>query len=160
MNKYIKIILLIILIFFLTFIIDLICIFTINRPLFAIKGSKPYQYSGLFYNTYNCPEYSITQIKVKSSKFTCSESRIDIGRVIEIKDKTKTKVNFSCAEIMENFYKDENYTYYYNCAKSKYVIVRYEGGYEETVKNALKYKTITPEDLDRYNIEYTKIKNN
>ncbi len=160
MNKWLKFIFIIIEIIIICLIIDLISIFTINKPLFAVKGSLPYQYSGLFFNTYNCPEYSIPQIKAKGTKFACSESRINLGKVIEIEDITKTMINFSCAEVLEEFYQDENYTYYYNCAKSKYVIVRYENGYEETVKNALNYQTITIDDLDLYHIDYIKLSKN
>lgn len=60
----------------LLFGIDLICIFTINKPLFAIKedngDSVNSIYRGLFYDTYNCHEYSMPQIKIKGSKFICA----------------------------------------------------------------------------------------
>lgn len=79
-----------------------------------------------------------------------------IGKVIEIVDTTKEIKNFACVEILEEFYEDDNYTYYYNCMKGKYIIVKYESGYEETVKNALKYQSITINDLDNYNISYIK----
>ena len=59
----------------LLFAIDLVCIYTINRPLFAIKedngDSVDLIYRGVFYDTYNCHEYSALQIKAKGSKFTC-----------------------------------------------------------------------------------------
>jgi len=141
-------------------IIDVICIFTINRPLFAIRtdndDSINIVYKGIFYDTYNCPEYSTPQIKLKGEKFTCAVNRMDIGKVIEIVDTTKEIKNFACAEVLEEFYEDDNYTYYYNCMKGKYIIVKYESGYEETVKNALKYQSITINDLDNYNISYIK----
>ena len=40
--------------------------------------------------------------------------------------------------------------------KNKYMIVKYESGYEETISDALKYKAITISDLDKYNISYIK----
>ena len=158
MKKSFKIILLIIVIIIICIIIDLICIFTINRPLFAIRteneGAVNKVYKGLLYDTYDCPEYSIPQIKLKGTKFNCAVERIDIGKVTEIVDTTKDEKNFTCAEILEQFYEDENYDYFYNCTKGKYIIVKYESGYQETVENALKYETITIEDLESYNIDY------
>lgn len=82
MKKNIKIILTIISIIILCFILDIVCIFTINKPIFAIK--KDNIYKGIFYNTYNCSEYTVPQIKSKKTKFTCSD--IKIGTVINIKD--------------------------------------------------------------------------
>ena len=155
MKKSLKIFLIIIGIIILGFIIDLICIFTINRPILAIKGENNV-YKGMFYNVYNCAEYAVPQIKSKGTKFACTEIKFQIGKVIEIVDTTKDIENFTCAEALEQFYEDENYRYYYSCIKSKYVIVKYENGYEETVANALKYGTINIEDLDTYNIKYIK----
>jgi len=156
MKKVLKIILIIVNIIVISIIIDLICIFTINKPLFAIKVRTPYTYTGIFYNTYNCPEYSTPQIKLKGTKFSCAVNTTNIGKVTEIVDTTKEIKNFACAEALEQFYEDENYDYYYDCIKSKYIIVKYENGYEETVTNALKYGTITISDLDKYNISYIK----
>lgn len=153
MKKSYKIILLVIVLILLLFVIDIVCIFTINRPLFAIQNDGGNVYRGIFYDTYNCREYSIPQIKLKGTKFTCSNVSVDIGKVINITD---TSNNKSCAEVMDGFYEDDNYTYYFDCAKSKYIIVEYESGYKESIKDALKYGTITINDLDTYNIKYTK----
>ena len=46
---------------------DLLCIFTINRPLFAIKKGNESMYKGIFYDTYYCKELSMPQIKQTSS---------------------------------------------------------------------------------------------
>lgn len=156
MKKQIKILFIVLGSIALLFLIDLICIFTINRPLFAIQNDGGYVYKGIFYDTYNCDEYSTPQIKLKGTKFSCSTAKVNIGKVISITDTTKNMKNFTCAEVMDGFYEDNNYTYYFNCAKSKYIIVKYENGYEEGVKEALKYGTITIQDLDNYNIDYIK----
>lgn len=159
MKKFIKICLIIIGIIILSVIIDLICIFTINRPLFAIKDDCDCLYSiykGIFYDTYNCPEYSVPQIKTKGTKFSCANIRIDIGNVVEIMDTTKEIKDFACAEALEEFYSDNNYAYYWSCIKDKYMIVRYESGFEETISSALKNSTIVISDLDRYGIDYIK----
>ena len=156
MKKFIKIFLIIIGIIILSIIIDLVCIFTINRPIFAIKTRTPYTYIGIFYDTYNCPEYSVPQIKAKGTKFSCSISRVDIGSVVEIVDTTKDIKDFVCAEALEEFYSDDTYAYYWECIKDKYMIVRYESDFEETISSALKNGTINISDLDRYGISYIK----
>ena len=160
MKKSFKIILSIIGILVLLIIIDLVCIYTINKPLFAIRSennsSNNEVYHGLFYNTYYCAEYSLPQVKVKWNKFNCAVERVDIGKVVSIKDKTKNKLNFACAEVLESFYEDDEYTYYWECMKNSYMIVKYESGFEETVSNALKYGTIKISDLDDYDISYIK----
>ena len=148
----------IVLVIILFFVIDFTCVFTINRPLFALKAKQPHTYTGIFYNVYNCPEYSVPQIKSKWTKFSCAISRSEIGKVIDIVDTTKDIKDFVCAEALEGFYEDENYEYFYSCIKGKYMIVKYESGYEETVENALKYGTINISDLDYYDINYIKYK--
>ena len=76
MKKKVRIILSIICMIILTIIIDLVCIFTINKPLFAVKDKNGYVYRGLFYDTYNCREYSVPQIKFKGTKFTCTNVKV------------------------------------------------------------------------------------
>lgn len=161
MKKFIKVFSIIIGIIILSIVIDLVCIFSINRPLFAIKDDCDCLYSvyrGVFYDTYNCPEYSAVQIKAKGTKFNCANVRIDIGDVVKIVDTTKDNKDFVCAEALEEFYSDDNYAYYWDCIKDKYMLVRYESGFEETISNALKNGTITISDLDRYGIDYIKNK--
>ena len=63
-------------IIFFCLIIDIICIFNISRPIFAIKVNNT-TYKGIFYDVYNCPEYSIAQIKSKSEKFYPLEIVVD-----------------------------------------------------------------------------------
>ncbi len=77
MKKWLKIILVIIIMVILLVVIDLICIFTIHRPLFATQVRQPYTYHGIFYDVYNCPEYSIPQIKFKGTKFYCAIESIN-----------------------------------------------------------------------------------
>lgn len=148
MNKTIKIILIIITILLL-FIIDIFFIYTLNKPIFAIK--KDNVYKGILYDTYICNK--VPQIKSKFNKYNC---KISINKVINIKDTTKDIKDFACAEALEQFYEDDKYTYYYSCIKSKYIIVKYESGYEETVSDALKNNRINITDLDNYNINYIK----
>ena len=72
MKKWMKFIIGVISVIILLLVIDLVCIFTINKPLFAIKQGNGDVYKGLLYDTYICHEYTIPQIKVKGTKFTCS----------------------------------------------------------------------------------------
>lgn len=158
MKKWLKFVIGIIGCIILLFMIDMGCIFTINRPLLAKKVGQVYY--GLFYDTYNCLEYSVPQIKAKGTKFSCATSKSDNRKVKEIVDKTKMKPEFSCAMALEKFYADDKYTYYYSCIKGDYVVVKYENGDEETVENALKAGTIKISDLDKYHIDYLKYENN
>ena len=100
MKKGIKIIIGIIVVIVLSIVIDLVCIFTINRPIFVVSedyGSYAI-YKGIFFNTYNCPEYSIPQIKWKGTKFSCAAVRFDTSMVMDIVDKTKNINDFVCAD--------------------------------------------------------------
>lgn len=69
MNKYLKIFLIIVCSIILLVVIDLVCIFRVNRPIIAIK--KDNVYYGIFYDSYDCTEYPILQIKPKGTKFYC-----------------------------------------------------------------------------------------
>lgn len=73
MNIYLKTLLIIISVIVLLVVIDLTCIFTINRPIIAIK--KDNVYYGIFYDSYDCMEYSVLQIQPKNSKFSCVVSK-------------------------------------------------------------------------------------
>ena len=73
MINYLKIFLIIVCSIILLVVIDLVCIFTINRPIIAIKKNNVYY--GVFYDSYDCMEYSVLQIKQKNSKFSCAVSK-------------------------------------------------------------------------------------
>ena len=73
MNIYLKTLLIIISVIVLLVVIDLVCIFTINRPIIAIK--KDNVYYGIFYDSYDCMEYSVLQIQPKNSMFSCVVSK-------------------------------------------------------------------------------------
>ena len=160
MKKWLKIVLGVIGGIVLLFAIDLICIFTIHRPLFAIKedngDSVNIVYRGLLYDTLYCHEYSTPQVKPKGTKISCAVERVDVGDVVSIKDTTKEIKDFACDSALEQFYEDDMYKYSWSCIKNDYMVVKYESGFEETISDALKYGTITISDLDRYNIDYIK----
>jgi len=87
MKRWFKIITLVICGLIVMVIIDLVCVFTINRPLFAISDDGGFIYKGLFYDVYNCPEYSVSQIKLKGTKFNCG-----VLNIIEAKE-SKYKIS-------------------------------------------------------------------
>ena len=155
MKKSVKIILITLGIIIFLIIIDLISILNFNKPIFAIKENNQ-KYIGILYDTYNCPEYSVAQIKLKGTKFTCATIKNNESKVLEIIDTTKEIDDFVCAEALEQFYEDENYNYFYSCMKGKYIIVKYEDDTTEQVSEALKKGVITIADLDEYNISYYK----
>ena len=60
------------------------------------------------------------------------------------------------AQALEVFYKDEGYEYYFNCVMSGMIIVTYDDGSTETIREALNNGNITIADLDAHNIGYMK----
>ncbi|MBE6616804.1 MAG: hypothetical protein E7627_02490 [Ruminococcaceae bacterium] len=60
------------------------------------------------------------------------------------------------AEMEEVFYEDETYRYIFSSLKSEYIVVIYEAGWQENVKDALTSGRATIEDLDRFGISYYK----
>lgn len=60
--------------------IDLYSIYKHNKPVFILKEEKEgldYIYRGFIYDTYNCAEYSMMQIKLKSTKYSCPKQEED-----------------------------------------------------------------------------------
>lgn len=87
MKKWLKILIIMISIFLVCLVLDFIFIFTFNKPLFGIKidngDSVNLIYKGLFYDVYNCIEYSTPQIKSKTAKFNCT---INVKEVPELNE--------------------------------------------------------------------------
>lgn len=166
MKKGIKIILMILGIVALCLIIDFVCIFLFNRPLFAIRDEASYSYKGIFYDIYNCPESIAPQVKLKGDKFYCVVPTMDnvqeeySSNAIKIIDTSSKNKDFYCAQALDKFYEDDVYEYYFSCMKSDYIIVQYEDGSTETVSDALKKGNITIADLDSYHIHYYKTEKN
>lgn len=77
MKKGLKITLGIVGIIIVCLVLDIVNIFVFNKPIFAIKGKQPYMYIGLFYDTYTCLEYSVPQVKLKGTKFSCAVGNVN-----------------------------------------------------------------------------------
>lgn len=133
-----------------------------NSPIISWKeklAGDSYVDKGVLMDTYYCvKETDIVTVSwhLKKSKYSCPDVDIVDLKVKEIVDATKDIKDFSCDTAIEDFYEDKSYIYSWDCIKNKYMIVRYESGYEETISNALKEGTITISDLDKSNISYIK----
>ena len=83
----------------------------------------------------------------------CGKKKIIVDTIV---DKTTEMESFNCNQMLERFYEDDTYEYFYSCVKSTYVVVKYSDGTEQEVREALKDGKITIKDLDKYNISYYK----
>lgn len=90
MKQWLKIILGVIGGIVLLFVIDLVCIFTINKPILAINDkndSVNLIYKGLLYDTYICHNYDVPQIKIKGIKFSCEDLNMkSLYKVTEVEN--------------------------------------------------------------------------
>lgn len=149
MKKWLKITLGVIGGIILLFAIDLMCIFTINKPLFAIKedngDSVHLIYRGLFYDTYNCHEFPAPQIKLKGTKFTCVAIEYDEKEATYYPDyyeidgismtiKEGTLTNKSATIIIKDTNGKEKYVYGTSFRIDKKVDGKWEG-LQTTVNN-------------------------
>lgn len=126
MKKWMKIILWVIIFILILIVIDLICIFTIHRPLLAVR--KDYEnstntiYRGLLYDTVYCHEYAKPQIKPKGTKISCIVSdyeQRDNVTLEDLKDVNNKIINYFSSDKVE--YK--NLAFNYIDEKNKVVVV-------------------------------------
>ena len=161
MKKVGKIILVIVVMIVSTIFIDFISLHTMNKPFFVIDGTNT-KYTGLFFDTYNCPENSWFVFKSKFTKFSCAvelDDKKNYESTLEIKsiqDESIGRTDLVFAQALEKFYEDDNFEYFYSCIKSSYVTVTYTNGTKETVKDALANGNITIQDVNKYGIKYYK----
>ena len=128
-----------------------------NNPIIKIKeyyngGNLNYKSKGLLVDTINCSNGKKDTV-IKGFSYSCNYE----GGNYTLVDKTKEIKDFACAEALEQFYEDENYTYYWNCIKNKYMIVKYKDGSNELISEALKSSHIDIQVLDKFNIKYIKM---
>lgn len=64
--------------------------------------------------------------------------------------------NLATGELLEGFFSDEEYSYYFPSIRSRFVTVYYKDGTEELISVALKHGNIKITDLDFFNIGYYK----
>ena len=127
-----------------------------NNPIIKIKeyydgGDIKYKSKGILVDTVNCVN-GIKDAQIKGFSHSCDY----MGGNYIIVDKTKEIKDFACVEALEEFYEDNNYTYYWNCMKNKYMVVKYDDGTEETISQALLKGHIDIQILDKFDISYIK----
>lgn len=75
-------------------------------------------------------------------------------KVMDIKNTSKS--DEACVDSLEEFYQDDEYKYSFHCMMSSKIIVYFNDGTQEYVRDALNKKDITISDLDKYEIKYYK----
>lgn len=121
-----------------------------NNPIIGIE-TKCMKRVGILVETYHCGKGKHDTV-IKGFSYSCS---YNCGNYTLI-DKTKEIKNFVCAEALESFYEDENYIYYWSCIKNKYMVIKYDIGFEETISEALRKGDIDINILDKFDISYIK----
>lgn len=130
MKKKLKIFLIIVGIIILCFVLDLIFIFKLNRPLFAIRqdngDSVNIIYKGLLYDTYNCQENSSMLIVFKWKKYSCDNTikikkfnNYEFSVTVTTPSKYKKKFAFSYNNV-DYYYGNTDFRLYLNEGNLRY----------------------------------------
>ena len=157
-NKYKKYILLAVFSIIILIIIDIsqALIFQ-NSPVLKIRehfdgGILYYKDKGLITYTYNCIGEKRKTV-LKWEKYSCPLKETSF----EIIDESKNIKDFTCAEALEEIYRDDEYIYFLSCMKSKYIKVNYSPNhFSENITTALKEGRVKISDLDIFKIDYIK----
>ena len=157
-NKYKKHILIVSLSILLLIIIDIsqALIFQ-NSPVLKIReqfdgGTLYYKDKGLITYTYNCIGEKRKTV-LKWEKYSCPLKKT----TFEIIDESKNIKDFTCAEALEEIYRDDEYIYFLSCMKSEYIKVNYSPNhFSENIITALKEGRVKISDLDIFKIDYIK----
>ena len=151
MKKYIKKILIILSIVVCIILLDGVQALVFdNNPIIGIQ-TRGMKKEGILVDTYHCGNGKHDTV-IKGFSYSCSYN----GENYILIDKTKNNSNFTCAEALESFYEDDNYTYFWSCIKNEYMIVKYDDGFEETISEALSQRHIDIKVLDKFDINYIK----
>ena len=121
-----------------------------NNPIIGIQ-TRNMKKVGILVDTHHCGNGKHDTV-IKGFSYSCNYE----GGKYTLVDETKGKKDFACAEALQGFYVDENYTYYWSCMKNKYMIVKYDDGSKELISEALENQHIGIQDLDKFNISYIK----
>ena len=157
-NKYKKYILISVFSIIILIIIDIsqALIFQ-NSPVLKIRehfdgGTLYYKDKGLITYTYNCIGEKRKTV-LKWEKYFCPLKET----TFEIIDESKNIKDFTCAEALEEIYRDDEYIYFLSCMKSKYIKVNYSPNhFSENIITALKEGRVKISDLDIFKIDYIK----
>ena len=127
-----------------------------HSPLIKIReyydgDTLHYKDKGILVDTFSC-QNGKKGTTLKGFSYSCSF----LGGEFILLDKTKDMNDFACAEVLESFYEDDKYVYYWNCMKNEYMVVQYDDGTEEPISEALKNNRIDIEVLGKFEIDYIK----
>lgn len=128
-----------------------------NSPVLKIRehfdgGTLYYKDKGLITYTYNCIGEKRKTV-LKWEKYSCPLKET----TFEIIDESKNIKDFTCAEALEEIYRDDEYIYFLSCMKSKYIKVNYSPDhFSENITTALKEGRVKISDLDIFKIDYIK----
>lgn len=122
-----------------------------NNPIIGIQ-TRNMKKVGILVDTHHCGNGKHDTV-IKGFSYSCNYE----GGKYTLVDETQKINDFTCAEALEGFYEDENYTYYWSCIKNKYMIVKYDDGSKELISEALNNNHIDIQILDKFNIDYIKI---
>ena len=158
LNKYKKYILIAVFSIIILIIIDIsqALIFQ-NSPVLKIRehfdgGTLYYKDKGLITYTYNCIGEKRKTV-LKWEKYSCPLKKT----TFEIIDESKNIKDFTCAEALEEIYRDDEYIYFLSCMKSEYIKVNYSPNhFSENIITALKEGRVKISDLDIFKIDYIK----
>ena len=158
LNKYKKYILIAVFSIIILIIIDIsqALIFQ-NSPVLKIRehfdgGTLYYKDKGLITYTYNCIGEKRKTV-LKWEKYSCPLKKT----TFEIIDESKNIKDFTCAEALEEIYRDDEYIYFLSCMKSEYIKVNYSSNhFSENIITALKEGKVKISDLDIFKIDYIK----
>lgn len=124
-------------------------VYGVNVSLDGFKGFDSVSIGDIIEVTFenNIDSEPITLIDVSSIQII-QESNID-----SITDNT-LKPGFACATALELIYENDLYSYYFECIKSKYIVVNFTDGTSLNIKEALEKEKLSIQELDIYGIEY------
>lgn len=126
-------------------IIDLVCIFTIHKPIFAIKedngDSVDRIYKGLFYDTYYCHEDSI-KVLTKGHKYTCAAD-IKIDKFNDYDFSVVVTTPTEHKKIFAFTYNDVDYYY----GNTDYKLYLTENNYRYDLETSLKNNLVIFDDI-------------
>ena len=115
-------------------------------------GTLYYKDKGLITYTYNCIGEKRKTV-LKWEKYSCPLKET----TFEIIDESKNIKDFTCAEALEEIYRDDEYIYFLSCMKSEYIKVNYSlNHFSENITTALKEGRVKISDLDIFKIDYIK----
>lgn len=99
--------------------------------------------------------YSYPMSTIAGNPTTAPNRAPNAKGVVNIVDWT-TIYSPALGAMLETFYEDDGYTYYFNCVKSMHVRVHYADGSFKPLKEALAAGDVTVADLEDFGIEFAK----